>query len=102
MRARRAAVENSVDGAARALRARELLLGGLAASDRADATAFYPRLFDWQADELAADQTGTYSLLRRGFGPGGRDPRSYRRDRAVWQPRSRLGTTLVNDPGTWC
>src|SRR4051812_7973445 len=34
---------------------------GLAASDRADATAFYTRLFGWQADELAADQTGTYS-----------------------------------------
>jgi len=131
---------------------------GLAASDRADAAAFYTRLFGWQADELAADQAGTYSLFRRGgddVAIAYRQTAEARAARArphwtsyisvedadataararelggaavfrepfdaddagrvaairdptgaivsLWQPRSRIGATLVNDPGAWC
>jgi uncharacterized protein len=42
---------------------------GLATSDPAGATAFYTRLFGWQAEDLPAGAAGTFTLLRR----GGRD-----------------------------
>jgi predicted enzyme related to lactoylglutathione lyase len=42
---------------------------GLATSDPAGATAFYTRLFGWQAEDLPAGAAGTFTSLRR----GGRD-----------------------------
>jgi predicted enzyme related to lactoylglutathione lyase len=39
---------------------------GLATSNPAAATAFYTRLFGWEAEELSAGAVGTYTLLRQG------------------------------------
>lgn len=39
---------------------------GLATSDPGAATAFYTRLFGWEAEELSAGAVGTYTLLRQG------------------------------------
>src|SRR5215472_3336573 len=37
---------------------------GLATSDPAAATAFYARLFDWEAEPLPAGEPGAYTILR--------------------------------------
>src|SRR5215467_10642713 len=38
---------------------------GLATSDPAAATAFYTRLFDWEAEPLPAGEAGAYTIMRR-------------------------------------
>src|SRR5215831_11148810 len=38
---------------------------GLATSDPAAATAFYARLFDWEAEPLPAGEAGAYTIMRR-------------------------------------
>src|SRR5215831_20195386 len=38
---------------------------GLATSDPAAATAFYARLFDWEAETLPAGEPGAYTIMRR-------------------------------------
>jgi predicted enzyme related to lactoylglutathione lyase len=38
---------------------------GLAISDPAAAEPFYTSLFGWEAEELAAGEAGTYTMLRR-------------------------------------
>src|SRR5215471_7445162 len=38
---------------------------GLATSDPAAATAFYARLFDWEAEPLPAGEPGAYTIMRR-------------------------------------
>jgi predicted enzyme related to lactoylglutathione lyase len=38
---------------------------GLAASNPTDATAFYTSLFDWQDEEQAASEDGSYTVLLR-------------------------------------
>ena len=130
---------------------------GLATSDPAAATAFYTRLFGWEAEALPAGEAGTYTIVRH----AGRDVailyRQTARARAagapphwtsyisvedadaaaaragelggaavfrepfdvpgarvaaisdpagavvsLWQPRPRIGATLVNDVGALC
>jgi uncharacterized protein len=131
---------------------------GLATSDPPAATAFYTRLFGWEADELDAGEAGRFTMLRR----DGHDVAIlYRQQPAaraagapshwtsyiavedadrtaaragelggaavfrepfdvldagrvaairdptgaivsLWQPRSRIGATLVNDVGALC
>jgi predicted enzyme related to lactoylglutathione lyase len=98
---------------------------GLATSDVAAAKAFYGSLFGWEAEDREAGAAGTYATLRRGGSAaraaelGGaavfrapfdvldagrvaaiRDPTGV--IVSLWQPRSRIGATLVNDTGALC
>ncbi len=57
---------------------------GLAASDPAAATAFYTRLLGSGAGRVAAIQDPTGAVV------------------SLWQPRPRIGATLVNDVGALC
>lgn len=131
---------------------------GLATSDPARAKAFYSSLFGWQTEDLAADDAGTYTMLRhhakdvailyrqtREARAAGAPPHwtSYisvedvdataaRADElggaavfrapfdvldagrvaairdpsggivSLWQPGSRIGAALVNEPGALC
>src|SRR5262249_9270647 len=64
---------------------------GLARSDPAAATAFYARLFDWEAEPLPAGEPGAYTIMRRGLPcalrrarrPGGRHRRPGPRGRGA-------------------
>src|SRR5829696_8342711 len=90
---------------------------GLATSDPAAAERFYTSLFGWEAKELSvvdadataarAGELGGAAVFREPFDvlDAGRvaaisDPTGA--IVSLWQPRSRIGATLVNDVGALC
>src|SRR5918994_1938290 len=73
---------------------------GLATSDPAGAQAFYTSLFGWQAEDLPAGAAvfrEPFDVLDAGRVAAIRDPIGAMV--SLWQPRSQIGATLVNDIG---
>src|SRR5215211_7094349 len=107
-------------------------LVGLATSDPVAARSFYASLFDWEGEDLLAGAAGSFTMLRLGGKDVAALYRQTPEARAagapphwtsyisvdagrvaairdptgaivsLWQPRSRIGATLVNEVGALC